>query len=146
MTPAASEPATFRFLAQHLNHCATAVSIMSIKVSRYLVCWQLASRILLASCQHTCMTYTIAVCTAKNSYGGQRNFPKYVEFYSQNKFVKLVHLVGFIIRMLLFLGTLDLDTSFCLLFGSLHWDSDYSGHVELYILFICVTTLLVSLV
>jgi len=29
---------------------------------------------------------------------GQRNCPKHVEFYSKNKFVKLVHLVGFIIR------------------------------------------------
>ena len=25
LTPAGIEPATFRFLAQHLNHCATAV-------------------------------------------------------------------------------------------------------------------------
>ena len=25
MTPAGIEPATFRFVAQHLNHCATAV-------------------------------------------------------------------------------------------------------------------------
>jgi len=25
MTPLAIEPATFRFVAQHLNHCATAV-------------------------------------------------------------------------------------------------------------------------
>jgi len=31
-------------------------------------CWQLASSILLASCQQTCMTYTIAVCTVKNSW------------------------------------------------------------------------------
>jgi hypothetical protein len=29
---------------------------------------------------------------------GQRNCPKHVEFHSQNKFEKLVHLVGFIIR------------------------------------------------
>jgi len=29
---------------------------------------------------------------------GQRNCPRYVEFYSKNKFEKLVHLVGFIIR------------------------------------------------
>jgi len=28
---------------------------------------------------------------------GQRNWPKHVEFYSKNKFEKLVHLVGFII-------------------------------------------------
>jgi len=26
MTPAEIEPATFRFVAQHLNHCATAVN------------------------------------------------------------------------------------------------------------------------
>jgi hypothetical protein len=28
---------------------------------------------------------------------GQRNCPKYIEFYSENKFENLVHLVGFII-------------------------------------------------
>jgi len=31
---------------------------------------------------------------------GQRNFPKHVEFYSKNKFEKLVYLVAFIIRIL----------------------------------------------
>jgi len=30
---------------------------------------------------------------------GQKNCPKRVEFCSKNKFEKLVHLVGFIIRM-----------------------------------------------
>ena len=30
---------------------------------------------------------------------GQRNSPKHVQFYSKNKFEKLVHLVGFIIRV-----------------------------------------------
>ena len=30
---------------------------------------------------------------------GHRNCPKHVEFYSNNKFEKLVHLVGFIIRI-----------------------------------------------
>ena len=30
---------------------------------------------------------------------GQRNCPKHVEFYSRNKFEKLVHLVGFIVRI-----------------------------------------------
>ena len=29
---------------------------------------------------------------------GQRNCPKHVEFYPKNKFEKLVHLVGFIVR------------------------------------------------
>ena len=41
------------------------------------------------------MTYTYyCVCSARLLMMG----PKYVEFYSQNKFEKLVHLVGFIIR------------------------------------------------
>ena len=31
---------------------------------------------------------------------GERNCPKHVEFHSKNKFEKLVHLVGFIIRNL----------------------------------------------
>ena len=35
----------------------------------------------------------------KNLDDGQRNCPKHVEFYSKNKFEKLVHLVGFIIRI-----------------------------------------------
>ena len=30
---------------------------------------------------------------------GQRNCPKHVEFYSENKFEKSVHLVGFIVRV-----------------------------------------------
>jgi len=68
---------------------------------------QLASRIrttvliLLASCQQTCMTYTVAVCTVqrKTPYDGLRNCLKHVDFYSKNKFEILVHLVGFIIRI-----------------------------------------------
>jgi len=32
---------------------------------------------------------------------GQRNCPKHVEFYSKNKFEKLVYLVGFIISKVL---------------------------------------------
>ena len=30
---------------------------------------------------------------------GQKNCPKHVEFYSKNNFEKLLHLVGFIIRI-----------------------------------------------
>jgi len=32
---------------------------------------------------------------------GQRNCPKHVEFYSKNKFEKLVHLIGFIMKNLI---------------------------------------------
>jgi hypothetical protein len=44
------------------------------------------------------MTYTFAECTVNNSDDGHRNCPKHVEFHFQNKFEKLVQLVGFIIR------------------------------------------------
>jgi len=42
---------------------------------------------------------------------GQRNCPKHVEFHSKNKFEKLVHLVGFIVREYFTLSA-D-DTVFC---------------------------------
>jgi len=42
-------------------------------------------------------------CTGKTD-GGQRNCPKHVEFCSENKFEKLVHLVGFVIRIVLILS------------------------------------------
>jgi hypothetical protein len=54
---------------------------------------------LLAGCQQTCMTYTIAVCTVKTPDDGQRNCPNHVSFYSQNNFEKLMHLVSFVIRI-----------------------------------------------
>ena len=37
MTPSGIEPATFRFVAQHLNHCATAVPMLTGTVT-YRVC------------------------------------------------------------------------------------------------------------
>ena len=75
--------------------------------------------ILLASCQQTCMTYTIAirmvpswscsqavskpvwhttaVCTVKNSWWWTEELSETCRVSFQNKFVKFVHLVGFII-------------------------------------------------
>jgi len=48
----------------------------------------------------SCVTYTIVVCTVKKlPDDGQKNCPKHVKFYSKNKFQKLVHLVGFIIKL-----------------------------------------------
>ena len=48
------------------------------------------------------MVYVLQVCCVqwKTRDDGQRNCPKHVEFYSKNKFEKLVHPVGFIIRVL----------------------------------------------
>jgi hypothetical protein len=57
--------------------------------SLYTQQWHMSYRFadsLLASCQQT-------------PDDGQRNCPKHVELYSKNKFEKLVHLVGFIIRI-----------------------------------------------
>jgi len=54
--------------------------------------------ILLASCNVTCVTYIVALCQWKTPDDEQRNCPKHVEVYSKNKFEKLVHLVGFIMR------------------------------------------------
>ena len=46
------------------------------------------------------MTYTIGVRTVKKTPDdGQRNSPKHVDFYSRNEFEKLVHLIGFIVRI-----------------------------------------------
>jgi len=43
---------------------------------------------------HHCCVYS-----EKTPDDGHGNCPKHVEFYSKNKFEKLVHLVGFIIRI-----------------------------------------------
>ena len=36
MTPAGIEPATFRFVAQHFNHCATAVSTLGLILAKII--------------------------------------------------------------------------------------------------------------
>ena len=36
LTPAGIEPATFRFVAQHINHCATAVSVLDGNIYIYI--------------------------------------------------------------------------------------------------------------
>jgi len=66
----------------------------------YRLCWLLASRIRipLASSQLNLYDIYLLPCVqCWTPYDGQRNCLKYVEFYSKNKFEKLVHLVGFII-------------------------------------------------
>ena len=56
--------------------------------------------ILLASCPQTCITYTIAVCTVKNSWWWTEELSETCRVSFQNKFEKLMHLVGFIVRKL----------------------------------------------
>jgi hypothetical protein len=46
------------------------------------------------------MCHKVLLCVQfKTREDGQRHCPKHVEFYSKNKFVKLAHLFGFIIRI-----------------------------------------------
>ena len=56
--------------------------------------------ILLASSQHNLYDiYLLLYVQCQTPDDGQTNCSKYVEFFSKNKFEKLVHLVGFIIRI-----------------------------------------------
>ena len=56
--------------------------------------------ILLASCQRKPIWHIPLLCVQwKTPDDGQRNCPKHVQFYSKNKFEKLVHIVSFIIRI-----------------------------------------------
>jgi hypothetical protein len=54
--------------------------------------------ILLENCLQICMTYTIAECTVNNSWWWTEELSEIYRVSVQNKFEKLVHLVGFIIR------------------------------------------------
>jgi len=54
---------------------------------------------LLASSPHNLYDICLLLCIQYwTPDDGQKTCPKHVEFYSKNKFEKLVHLVGFIIR------------------------------------------------
>ena len=54
--------------------------------------------LLLTSCQQTLWHIPLLCVHRKTPDDGQRNCPKHVEFHSKNKFEKLVHLVGILIR------------------------------------------------
>ena len=54
---------------------------------------------LLASSQHNLYDIYLLLCVqCQTPEDGQKTCPKHVEFYSKNKFEKLVHLVGFICK------------------------------------------------
>jgi hypothetical protein len=54
--------------------------------------------LLLESCLQTCMTYTIADFTVNKLLMKTEELSETCRVSCQNKFVKLVHLVGFIIK------------------------------------------------
>ena len=65
------------------------------------VCWQLASRIRteLASCQQTCMTYTTAVCTVKNSWWRTEELPETCKVEFQKQFWEISASSCYILRI-----------------------------------------------
>ena len=65
----------------------------SLYIQQRYMSYRFADSLRATSYQQTCMTYTVA------PDDGQRNCPKDVQFYTKNKFEKLVHLVGFIRRI-----------------------------------------------
>ena len=71
----------------------------SLYTQQSYVSYRFADSVLLASCQQTCIHIPLLCVQWKTPDDGQRNCPKHVEFYSKKKFEKLVHLVGFIIRI-----------------------------------------------
>jgi hypothetical protein len=61
----------------------------------------------LASSQQNLYDIYLLLCIQYQTLDdGQKTCPKHVEFYSKNKFKKLAHLVGFIIRIYPFLFVL----------------------------------------
>ena len=70
----------------------------------YRFCLLLASGIILiplASRQHNLYDIYVLLCVqCQTPDDGQRNSPEHLQFCSKNKIEKLVHLFGFIIRML----------------------------------------------
>jgi len=63
---------------------------------------------IIASSQHNLYDIYLLLCVQyETPDDGQRNCPKHVEFYSKNKFEKLVHLVGFTIGIITMHGPLN---------------------------------------
>jgi len=105
--------ATIRFKTLHVSdsssvHHQEFFTVHTAMIYVTQVCWQLASRIKTElqfrpdparKLSAKPLWHISLLCVQwKTPEEGQRNCPKHVEFYSKNKFEKLVHLVGFIIR------------------------------------------------
>ena len=59
---------------------------------------------MLASSQHNLYDIYLLLCIQYSTPDdGQKTCPKHIEFYSKNKYEKLVHLVGFIIRIYIYI-------------------------------------------
>ena len=89
----------FSFGIEHYMFRTVPLSIIS-SLALYTQQWYMSYRFansLLASCQQ--FLYVLLCVQLKTPDDGQRNCVKHVDFYFKNKFEKLVHLIGFIIRI-----------------------------------------------
>jgi hypothetical protein len=83
------------YTQQYIQVMLTACRSLVLYTQQYI---QVMLTSLLASSQHNLYVLLRVQCWTPDDE--QRNCPKHVyEFYSKNKFEKLVHLVGFIIRI-----------------------------------------------
>ena len=77
----------------HHQEYSTVHTAISVCHTGYADC-------LLSSIQHNLYDIYLLLCVqCYTPDDGQRNCQKYLESYSKNKFEKLVHLLGFIIRI-----------------------------------------------
>ena len=67
--------------------------------SLYTQKWYMPYRLLLQAVSKPVWHIPLLCVQRKIPDDGQSNCPKHVEFYSKNNFEKLVHLVGFIVRI-----------------------------------------------
>ena len=91
---------------------------------------------------HTANLYVLLCVQWKTPDDGQRNCPKHVEFHSKNKFEKLVHLVGFIVRKLTWcMVTWTLDFQYFSNFWHIHLNFFQTSAYELLIKKNCILQL-----
>jgi len=73
LTPAVIEPATFRFVAQHLNHCATARSVIYSEWVSVALGIQPARRMrLIVICGLSCITVLFYVISNRHDFRGKK--------------------------------------------------------------------------
>jgi len=72
LTPAGIEPATFLFLAQHLNHCATAIPNSSHNTTILSSVYNLSTQL------HVSANAAVAIIRLDTVYQSQEHCPKHV--------------------------------------------------------------------
>ena len=103
-------------------HSAMVNVILFVDSFRAGLGWNCSSiQVQLESCLQTCMTFTIAECTVNKLLMMDRGTSETCRVSCQNKFVKLVHLVGFIIMKLRFSVGTELFLLFPISRGAIQW-------------------------